>query len=86
MHVQWQRPDAENSVDYRSRVRGRSDAEIITSFVTDVRDKPTTRERALVESALRAVVGEPEQVASCEPLALFEIDAPADGHRVAESA
>ncbi|KNA89410.1 exonuclease SbcCD subunit D [Gordonia sp. w5E2] len=86
VHVQWQRPDAENSVDYRSRVRGRSDAEIITSFVTDVRDKPTTRERALVESALRAVVGEPEQVASCEPLALFEIDAPADGHRVAESA
>lgn len=66
VHVQWQRPDAEAELDYRARVHGRSDAQILRSFITDVRDEPTAAESALVDVALRAVVGEPEHTAGVE--------------------
>lgn len=76
VHVQWDRPHTGSGVDYRSRVRGRSDAEIINSFIEDVRDTPTKGERVLVERALRAVVGEPEADAGADgELALFALDA-----------
>ncbi|MBD0863714.1 exonuclease SbcCD subunit D [Gordonia sp. zg691] len=76
VHVQWDRPHSGAGVDYRSRVRGRSDAEIIASFIEDVRDAPTKGERVLVERALRAVVGEPESDASDgSELALFDLEA-----------
>ena len=73
VHVQWERPHSGSGVDYRSRVRGRTDAEIIASFISDVRDEPTKGERVLVERALRAVVGEPESDAA--ELTLFDIEA-----------
>lgn len=60
VHVQWDRPRDGDGVDYRSRVHGRTDAEIVASFISDVRDEPTPGECALVERALRQVVGEPE--------------------------
>lgn len=60
VHVQWDRPQIGDRVDYRSRVQGRTDSEIITSFITDVRDAPTPAELALVDRALKEVVGEPD--------------------------
>lgn len=60
VHMQWERPHSGDGVDYRARVAGRSDAEIIASFITDVRDEPTTGERDLIDRALRDVVGEAE--------------------------
>ncbi|MEO9328174.1 exonuclease SbcCD subunit D [Gordonia aurantiaca] len=76
VHVQWDRPHTGSGVDYRSRVRGRSDAEIIHSFIEDVRDEPTKGERVIIERALRAVVGEPEVDAAADgELALFALDA-----------
>ena len=73
VHVQWERPHSGSGVDYRSRVRGRTDAEIVASFIEDVRDEPTKGERVLLERALRAVVGEPESDAA--ELTLFDIEA-----------
>ncbi|RPA65372.1 exonuclease SbcCD subunit D [Gordonia oryzae] len=61
VHVHWERPEALR-LDYRSRIRGRTDAEIIAAFVGDVRDEPSAAERDLIERALREVVGEPEVV------------------------
>ncbi|MGW0038400.1 exonuclease SbcCD subunit D [Gordonia sp. NPDC003376] len=79
VHVRWERPETTERTDYSSRVRGRTDAEIIASFITDVRDDPSRAERALIEQALRAVVGEPEVAVadSGEQGALFEIELPA---------
>ncbi|NED64758.1 exonuclease SbcCD subunit D, partial [Streptomyces sp. SID10244] len=54
VHVRWDRPHLGGGLDYRARVHGRTDAEIIAAFVTDVRDVPTARERALVDRAVRA--------------------------------
>lgn len=74
VHVAWERPDATVGVDYRSRVHGRSDAEIVTSFVTDVRDAPTPGELAHIDRALRAVVGEPESETGLgDELSLFDL-------------
>ncbi|GAA3688062.1 exonuclease SbcCD subunit D [Gordonia hankookensis] len=75
VHVRWDRPHLGGGLDYRARVHGRTDAEIIAAFVTDVRDAPTARERALVDRAVRAVVGEPESDGgSGGELTLFEIE------------
>ncbi|MGW5523137.1 exonuclease SbcCD subunit D [Gordonia sp. NPDC003950] len=81
VHVSWDRPHSGGGVDYRSRVHGRSDADIVTSFVTDVRDAPSAGERRIIERALRAVVGEPEsEIAGDGEWALFALP------EVAESA
>ncbi len=79
VHVRWERPETTERTDYSSRVRGRTDSEIIASFITDVRDDPSRAERALIEQALRAVVGEPEVAIadSGEQGALFELELPA---------
>ncbi|AZG44774.1 exonuclease SbcCD subunit D [Gordonia insulae] len=77
VHVQWDRPHVGDRLDYRSRVAGRNDADIIASFVADVRDDPTAGERRLVEAALRAVVGEPEADGSGEWM-LFDVGSLAD--------
>ncbi|MGV9824574.1 exonuclease SbcCD subunit D [Gordonia sp. NPDC003429] len=75
VHLHWERPDDGAGVDYRSRVTGRGDAEIVDSFITDVRDEPTAGERALIALALKHVVGEPEsENAAGQELALFGID------------
>ncbi|MFT4127610.1 MAG: exonuclease SbcCD subunit D [Gordonia sp. (in: high G+C Gram-positive bacteria)] len=77
VHVEWERPHAGVGVDYRARVRGRGDLEIIDAFLTDVRDAPGKGERVWIEKALRAVVGEPEatgvHTAIGEELTLFEL-------------
>ncbi|MGV9713447.1 exonuclease SbcCD subunit D [Gordonia sp. NPDC003424] len=81
VHVQWERPATMGAVDYRARVHGRTDDEIVCAFIADVRDEPTASERRLVDAALRSVVGEPEADGVDSELTLFDIEA-----RVAESA
>ncbi|MBT0568443.1 exonuclease SbcCD subunit D [Williamsia sp. CHRR-6] len=62
--VAWRNPRADDLDDQRHRLRGRSDLDVVSAFVTDVRDAPSAREIELIEGGLRAVVGEPEHVAS----------------------
>ncbi len=83
VHVTWDRPHVGDGVDYRSRVHGRSDADVVASFVADTRDEPTPGETRLIEQALRAVVGEPDsEVADgSAEWALFDLPEP-----IAESA
>ncbi|MGZ8179378.1 exonuclease SbcCD subunit D [Williamsia sp. SKLECPSW1] len=59
VHVEWLRPAAVDTGDYRSRVHGRADTDVVRSFLADVRTVPTSAEMTLVGEALRAVVGEP---------------------------
>lgn len=82
VHVTWDRPHVSDVVDYRSRVHGRTDTQIVTSFITDMRDEPTEGEERLIERALRDVVGEPEAEATTgREWALFTLP-----EQVAESA
>lgn len=60
VHVEWIRPEASATGDYRSRVHGRTDPEIVRAFLDDVRSAPTDAESALVTEALRAVTAESE--------------------------
>ncbi|MGC4934626.1 exonuclease SbcCD subunit D [Gordonia sp. DT30] len=76
VHVHWERPEPVARLDYASRVRGRTDAQIIAAFVADVRDEADAVERDLIERALRDVVGEPEaDVSGTDEWALFHLDA-----------
>ncbi|MBF6143332.1 exonuclease SbcCD subunit D [Nocardia farcinica] len=63
VHVEWVRPDADSVLHYRERVRGRDDAEVARSFLTDVRGEPSTAELRWLERALAAGVTEPEGAA-----------------------
>ncbi|MFC8531635.1 exonuclease SbcCD subunit D [Nocardia sp. NPDC057227] len=60
VHVDWQRPEGDPEFRYRERVRGRSDVQIASGFVADVRDEPSQREVGLLEQALAAAVAEPD--------------------------
>ncbi|UGT64287.1 exonuclease SbcCD subunit D [Nocardia asteroides] len=60
VHVDWQRPEGDPEFRYRERVRGRSDVQIASGFVADVRDEPSQREVRLLEQALAAAVAEPD--------------------------
>ncbi|WP_072805655.1 exonuclease SbcCD subunit D [Rhodococcoides yunnanense] len=55
IHLEWIRPVDSSEFTYRDRVRGRTDLDIATSFVTDMRSAPTAREIALLERALASV-------------------------------
>lgn len=54
VHLEWNRPLDESDLRYRDKVRGRTDGEIVTSFLTDVRAEPTAGELRWVEQALGA--------------------------------
>lgn len=54
VRVEWERPGGNPELRYRERVRGRSDIEIVQSFLTDVRSSATVDELALIEDALSA--------------------------------
>ncbi|AMY54358.1 Nuclease SbcCD subunit D [Rhodococcoides fascians D188] len=60
IHLEWRRPEDDGGLRYRDRVRGRSDLEIATSFLTDMRSAPTAAESALFERALASVQRESE--------------------------
>lgn len=53
VHVQWERPVSEQEGTYRGKVRGRTDLEIASSFLNDVRTEPSAREVGWFERALR---------------------------------
>lgn len=57
VHLEWRRAGGEDPLAYASRVRGRTDGEVVTSFLSDVRSAPEPWETQLVEAGLRA--GEP---------------------------
>ncbi|OZF31663.1 exonuclease SbcCD subunit D [Rhodococcus sp. 14-2496-1d] len=60
IHLEWRRPEGSGELRYRDRVRGRSDLDIATSFVTDMRSVPTAAESALMSRALASVQRETE--------------------------
>jgi len=53
VHVQWERPDTASEGSYREKVRGRTDLEVASTFVSDVRSEPSEREVRWMEQALR---------------------------------
>ncbi|MEE2059578.1 exonuclease SbcCD subunit D [Rhodococcus artemisiae] len=53
VHVQWERPASGSESSYREKVRGRTDLEIASTFLTDVRCEPSARETGWFEQALR---------------------------------
>lgn len=55
IHLEWNRPAEDSSLRYRDRVRGRTDSEIMASFVTDMRSTPTGSEILLLDRALASV-------------------------------
>lgn len=55
VHLEWNRPAGDTTLRYRDRVRGRTDSEILTSFVADMRSAPTPSEVRLLERALSSV-------------------------------
>lgn len=58
VHLEWVRPEGDSDLKYRDKVRGRTDLEIVTSFVTDMRGAPTAGELRWVEKALGAAARE----------------------------
>jgi exonuclease SbcD len=58
VHVEWTRPEGNPELRYRERVRGRRDAEVAHTFLTDVRGAPTPGEMAWVERALAVATAE----------------------------
>lgn len=54
VRVEWEQPGGNTQLRYRDRVRGRTDAEVVESFLADVRSGATAEESALVTDALSA--------------------------------
>ncbi|UZJ24032.1 exonuclease SbcCD subunit D [Rhodococcus antarcticus] len=54
VHLEWQRPGSAGALRYAEKVRGRSDAQVVDSFLTDVRGAPQAWESELVTEGLRA--------------------------------
>lgn len=54
VHLEWRRPAGHGQLCYVERVRGRSDAQVAHSFLTDVRSRPCAAEARWVESAFAA--------------------------------
>ena len=54
VHLEWQRPGGTAALRYAEKVRGRSDSEVVASFLTDVRSAPEPWESELVTEGLRA--------------------------------
>ncbi len=52
VRVEWERPGGNPELKYRDRVRGRTDNEVVQSFLADVRSVATADELKMVEDAL----------------------------------
>ncbi len=53
VHLQWRRPGDDQALRYAEKVRGRSDTEVVGSFLTDVRSAPERWETELVAEGLQ---------------------------------
>ena len=62
VHVEWVRPRGDTDLKYRDKVRGRTDRQIVTSFLTDVRAEPTASELQWIERALGVAARESDGV------------------------
>lgn len=58
VHVEWESPQGNSDLHYRERVRGRTDAEVVHSFLADVRREPTAAELDWLDQALAAATNE----------------------------
>lgn len=63
VHLEWVRPEDGSDLRYRDKVRGRTDREIVSSFLADVRSAPTATELEWVERALGAAARETDGAA-----------------------
>lgn len=54
VHLEWRRPGGGAVLDYAAQVRGRTDAQVVGSFLTDVRSEPEAWETDLVVAGIRA--------------------------------
>ncbi|WP_460867706.1 exonuclease SbcCD subunit D [Rhodococcus aerolatus] len=54
VHLEWRRPGGTEALDYARQVRGRTDRDVVGSFLTDVRSAPEPWETELVEAGIRA--------------------------------
>lgn len=71
IHLEWKRPADDSTVRYRDRVRGRTDSEIMASFVTDMRSAPSASEIRLLERALASV--QRDEVTADEATGQYEL-------------
>ncbi len=71
VHLEWKRPEGDSDLKYRDRVYGRTDVQIVTSFVTDVRTEPSDGERKWIEQALGAAAREVDGSAAARDGAEF---------------
>ncbi|MFC9786354.1 exonuclease SbcCD subunit D [Rhodococcus sp. NPDC127528] len=58
VHLEWVRPEGDSDLRYREKVRGRTDLEIATSFLSDMRGEPTASELRWTEQAFAAAARE----------------------------
>ncbi|MFE3291627.1 exonuclease SbcCD subunit D [Rhodococcus sp. NPDC059234] len=58
VHLEWIRPEGDSDLRYREKVRGRTDLEIATSFLSDMRGEPTANELRWTEQAFAAAARE----------------------------
>ncbi|MBY6538600.1 exonuclease SbcCD subunit D [Rhodococcus sp. BP-349] len=58
VHLEWKRPAGVDSGSYREKVQGRSDREVLTSFLADVRSAPSASEGDLLDRAVENVTGQ----------------------------
>jgi exonuclease SbcD len=58
VHLEWKRPAGVDSGSYREKVQGRSDREVLTSFLADVRSAPSSSEVELLDRAVENVTGQ----------------------------
>ncbi|MGB7362190.1 MAG: exonuclease SbcCD subunit D [Rhodococcus sp. (in: high G+C Gram-positive bacteria)] len=54
LHLEWKRPEGVDVGRYRDKVVGRSDREVLRSFLTDVRSEPSPSEVVLLDDAVEA--------------------------------
>ncbi|MDQ1181046.1 exonuclease SbcCD subunit D [Rhodococcus sp. SORGH_AS_0301] len=58
VHLEWKRPAGVDSGSYREKVQGRSDREVLSSFLADVRSAPSSSEVELLDRAVENVTGQ----------------------------
>lgn len=64
VHLEWKQPESVGSGRYRDKVVGRSDRDIVTSFLTDVRSAPSAAESALLDRAVEAVTAQDDSTSA----------------------
>ncbi|MBM7413975.1 MULTISPECIES: exonuclease SbcCD subunit D [Nocardiaceae] len=64
VHLEWKRPAGVDSGSYREKVQGRSDREVLDSFLADVRSAPSSSEVELLDRAVENVTGQQDSTSA----------------------